>query len=125
MSQTREMLRGDGPLYEAVSRRASPEAHALMDRMMLDMAVIAGEIEREDMIRATVELIYPQFPPFELTQDGLDALVLKARRRDTQARDHMRQQSILAEALAANRRGESVAYLLDFLPRNKKRKKKK
>ncbi len=63
-------------------------------------------------VRSQIERSFPGLAPFELTSDSLDALAGQLKKsRDMKHLRHIQQQAVLAEGIAAVRRGESASYL--------------
>lgn len=63
-------------------------------------------------VRKKIEELFPNLVPFELKKEMLDELVeCWEETRDDRYLKHLKQQSVLAEAVACIRRKESVSYL--------------
>lgn len=61
-----------------------------------------------------IEVLFPNLAPFELKKEKLDELVeCWKETRDDRYLKHLKQQAVLAEALASIRRKEKANYLND------------
>lgn len=69
-----------------------------------------------EQVRQLVHMTEPEYLPFQLKNvDGLLLTIHMYNR--TEDILHLRQQAMLAEAQAANGRGEDMSYLLEFINR--------
>ena len=65
-------------------------------------------------VRKKVEVLFPNLAPFELNKEALDVLVESFEdTQDIRYLRHLKQQVVLAEALASIRRKENANYLND------------